>query len=172
LAVAQGIIKNHGGAISFKSQVGQGTTFEVLLPLLQTKTPPEKTTAATSIPTGNEHILVVDDEPAIVEVVSDLLQSLGYQVTVCTESPMALDIFRANPDDFDLLVSDQTMPGLTGLELAREITAIKPALPVILCTGFSRDIDADTAKRLGIKGFIMKPLAFGELARLVRSLLD
>jgi len=171
LAVALGIIKNHGGSLTFTSQVGKGTTFRILLPLLQTRPAPEKPVDQT-LPTGNEHILLVDDETAITEVVSDLLQSLGYRITVSNDSPEALALFRRNPGDFDLVITDQTMPGLTGLDLAREIAAIKPALPVILCTGFSRDIDAESARKLGIKGFAMKPVSFGEMARLVRTLLD
>ncbi len=171
LAVALGIIKNHGGSLTFTSQVGKGTTFRILLPLLQTRPAPKKL-ADQTLPTGSEHILVVDDETAITEVVSDLLRSLGYRITVSNDSPAALALFRSHPDDFDLVITDQTMPGLTGLELAREIAAFKPTLPVILCTGFSRDIDAESARKQGIRGFAMKPVAFGEMARLIRSLLD
>jgi len=173
LAVAQGIIKNHGGAITFQSRVGKGTTFLILLPLLEARPLPENNAGETTdLPTGNEHILVVDDEPTITEVLTDLLQSLGYRVTATNDSRQALETYRSNPEVFDLIITDQTMPRMTGLELARAVSAIDPEMPLILCTGFSRDVDAETAKRMGIKGFAMKPLSFGEIARLVRSLLD
>jgi len=171
LAVAQGIIKNHGGSITCASQVGQGTTFRVLLPLLPARMAPGKP-AETTMPTGNERLLVIDDETTITAVMADLLQSLGYRVSVSNDSPAALALFRSDPDAFDLVITDQTMPGLTGLDLARAIAAIKPDLPLILCTGFSKDIDAESAQKQGIKGFAMKPVDFGEIASLIRALLD
>jgi signal transduction histidine kinase/ActR/RegA family two-component response regulator len=171
LAMAGSIVKSHGGAIKMQSEVGKGTTFTIFLPLLQGIPPMEKISDET-IPTGTEHILVVDDEPAIVEILVSLLQNLGYRVTAATDSLNALESLRAAPDAFDLLITDQTMPRMTGLELARAATAIRPGLPLILCTGFSRDIDAVNAESLGIRGFAMKPITLREIAQLIRKALD
>ncbi len=171
LAMASNIVKSHGGTINLQTEAGKGTTFTVFLPLHQTM-PRVKEIPEEAIPTGTEHILLVDDEPAIVEVLVSLLQNLGYRVTSATCSLMALESLRAAPESFDLLITDQTMPQMTGLELSREVTAVRPGLPVILCTGFSRDIDADNAVSLGISGFAMKPVTLREIAHLIRKILD
>jgi len=171
LAMAANIAKSHGGTISLRTEVGKGSTFTLFLPLIQT-IQEEADIPEEAIPTGTEHILVVDDEPAIVEVLVSLLQNLGYRVTAASGSLMALESLKADPDDFDLLITDQTMPQMTGLELARAATAIRPGFPMILCTGFSRDIDAGNAESLGIRGFVMKPVTLREIAKLIRKVLD
>jgi signal transduction histidine kinase/ActR/RegA family two-component response regulator len=171
LAMARSIVKHHGGAINLQTEPGHGATFTVYLPLLQCLPQPE-IAGEESIPTGTERILVVDDEPAIVEVLTHLLRSLGYQVTAAIGSQNALEIFQSGPTGFDLLITDQTMPQMTGLELTRAVTSLRPGLPVILCTGYSRDIDAENAESLGVRGFAMKPVTLREIAMLTRRVLD
>jgi len=123
-------------------------------------------------PHGNERILLVDDEEILVEMGKKILEKLGYQVTARTKSTEALAAFLEQPDSFDMVISDQTMPDLTGVDLARQILKKRPGLPIILCTGYSSLISAESTANLGIKGFIMKPLAKKELADLVRKLFD
>lgn len=123
------------------------------------------------IPTGTERVLIVDDEEALAEMGQEILEELGYRVTAKTSSAEALSLFRAGPDQFDLIITDQTMPELTGVELAREIMAIRQDIPIILCTGFSRLVDVDSAKELGIRALAIKPLTKREIARTLREVL-
>ena len=125
-----------------------------------------------SIPTGDERILFVDDEEALVEMGEDVLAELGYDVTSRTSSKEALSLVKENPARFDLIITDQTMPGMTGVELAKEILAIRPDTPIIMCTGFSHVVDAGKAKVAGISAFAMKPLTKREIARTIRQVLD
>jgi DNA-binding NtrC family response regulator len=117
-------------------------------------------------------VLRIDDEDSLTEAGQGILAELGYEATVKNRSVEALALFRADPKRFDLVVTDQTMPYMTGIELAREILAIRADMPIILATGFSALVDADSAKAAGIRGFVMKPLTKGELARTVRTVLD
>ena len=123
-------------------------------------------------PTGCERILLVDDEEMVVLLEQMMLEKLGYRITVRTSSPDALAAFKANPGNFDLVISDRGMPNMTGEQLAREIFSIKPEIPIILCTGFSDENDEKRAKAMGIKGFLMKPVSLDNLAITVRKVLD
>ena len=171
LAVVHGIVKNHKGAITVYSEIEKGTTFNVFLPRIQDETRPE-TVSSESIPTGKERILVVDDEEPQLQSVTHMLEKLGYNVVAKTDSLEALDVFRAESDAFDLVITDQTMPKMTGDKLAKSILSIRPNLPIILCTGFSEIIDADEAKALGIREFVMKPFTVREMAEKVRKVLE
>jgi len=171
LSVVYGIVRDHGGVINVASEPGKGTTVSVYLPLVETteliqKSEPEL------IAGGSERILFIDDEPALVEVGSLILTSLGYQITSRTSSIEALEVFRVRPYDFDLVITDMTMPNMTGNKLAREIMHIRPAIPVIICTGFSEAITSESAKAIGIKAFIMKPLIRQQIAATIRRVLD
>jgi signal transduction histidine kinase/DNA-binding response OmpR family regulator len=171
LAVVHGIVANHGGALMVESTVGKGTKVEVYLPTIQT---PAWNGSGDQdlIPVGKETILFVDDEETIVRLGKELLSPLGYTVEVYTSSQEALNAFRNSPQRFDLVITDQTMPGLTGEALSRELLRIRPELPIILCTGFSHIITAEKAKTLGIQAYLMKPLAIRDLAPIVRHVLD
>ena len=171
LAVVHGIVTNHGGALMIDSLGGKGTKIEVYLP----KIPAPGWDGAEDqgpIPLGKETILFVDDEETIVHLGKELLSQLGYTVEVQTNSLEALNVFRHDPLRFDLVITDQTMPGLTGEALARELLRIRPELPIILCTGFSHIMTAEKAKALGIQAYLMKPLAIRDLAPIVRHVLD
>jgi len=172
LSVVHGIVKEHGGDIRVNSEVGKGTAFHVYLPLLEDTGDNRAATAIRNYPKGCESILLVDDEEPIARMVQMILERLGYQITVRMSSPDALADFKANPHNFDLVISDMGMPILTGGQLARELISIKPGIPIILCTGFSDENDEQRAKAMGIKGFIMKPVATGDLATMVRKVLD
>ena len=124
------------------------------------------------IPMGSERILFVDDEEPLVMIGEAILAQLGYEVTCRTNSREALELLKQDASRFDMVITDQTMPGITGLELAKELLAVRPELPVILCTGFSHLVDADYAKAAGIRAFATKPLTKGEIARTVRKVLD
>jgi PAS domain S-box-containing protein len=171
LSVAHGIVKAHGGTIGVTSQEGRGTTFTVLLPAIS---PSDEGALSrpTALPGGSERILVVDDEAMLAQMTAQLLERLGYRVTAETSSPRALERFRRSPGEFDLVITDMTMPGVTGKELALEILALRPQLPVILCTGFSEVIDEPSARAIGIRAFTMKPIVMRELAETVRRVLD
>ena len=173
LAIIHGIAKKSGGFVSCKSLLGEGTTFHVYLPVHAVTSPPEiETTPLDLTQTGIESILFVDDEEMLTEMGKTMLERLGYKVTVETNSIEALKIIQDQPDRFDLVITDQTMPGMTGSDLARRILQIRPGLPIILCTGFSNLISEEKARIYGIKGFAMKPLAKKDLAALVRKVLN
>ena len=163
--------RSGSGDVGVESKPGKGATFTVCFP----KIAEEPTTDAVSddtIPTGYERILFVDDEETLVELGEELLAQLGYEVLSRTSSREALALFRLDPSRFDLVITDQTMPELTGVGLAKEIMAIRSDIPTILCTGFSQLVDASAAKAAGIKGFAMKPLTKREIARTIRQVLD
>ena len=171
LAVVDGVVREHGGVITVASQLGQGTRFDVYLPVVDARDESMRQVEH-ALERGDERILVVDDEPFQVDLVARLLSSLGYAVTTAAASREALERFRNAPADFDLVITDMTMPELTGDRLAREILAIRPNMPLILCTGYSEAIDETKAKRLGIREFVMKPVVFKDLACIVRRALD
>ena len=171
LAVVHGIVQAHNGAIYVDSNVGLGTTFEVLFPRVDSNATKENNTDQSLIG-GNERILFVDDEEALVEVTQHILQELGYSVCAKTSSLDALDEFTENAGKYDLVISDQTMPGITGAELADEMFSIKPDIPFILCTGFSDVITEDKAIELGIKRFLIKPVPMHDFAITIRQVLD
>jgi CheY-like chemotaxis protein len=124
------------------------------------------------VPGGKERILLIDDEELLAEMGKDMLERLGYHVTVRRSSLEALSTFQNSPGEFDLVITDQTMPDMTGSDLARRMMQIRPSIPIILCTGYSNLIDEDSAKALGIKEFALKPLTKGVIAKLIRKVLE
>ena len=172
LSVVMGIIKESQGYITVESEPGKGSTFAVYFPKVAEKQLADATASDEPIPTGTERILFVDDEKPLVQMGEARLAELGYQVTSLASSREALELLKQNPSGFDLVITDQTMPEMTGIELAKHILTLRPQLPVILCTGFSHIVDAEAAKAAGIRVFVMKPLTQGEIARAVRKALD
>ena len=172
LAVVLGIVKKYGGDIRVYSEPGQGASFQVYFPVLGKAE--EGLAAILSLPlvTGDERILLVDDELSIVESMQKMLEFHGYHVAVKTSSVAALEDFRLVPQDFDLVITDQTMPQLTGDQLVLEMKKIRPDIPIILCTGFSNTIDDTKARALGIDAFLMKPVLRKELVETIRNVLD
>ena len=172
LSVVHGIVKNHGGGIAVESTPGEGTTFHVYLPVSSATREDMPDNDPEPLRGGRERILLVDDEPQVTDAQCRLLQGLGYRVAVEYDGIPALDRLTADPDAFDLVISDMAMPGMTGDQLMRAFHALRPDIPVILCTGYSRRLDLKDLKALGAAAAALKPLARGELARLVRRVLD
>ncbi len=171
LAVVHGIVKSYNGDITVESERGKGTTFHILLPRIETGISPAKEPLA-RLPRGNERILFVDDEKTAVDVIQQMLERLGYDVEAWTSSMECLNAFRENPDAYDLVITDMTMPNMTGIELVREILGIRSRIPIILCTGYSDRINEEKARDMGIAAFIMKPIVMREIATIVRKVLD
>ena len=171
LAMVHGMVTNHGGKIAVDSKLGQGSVFTIYLPVTRKRTTHD-TGKPERLPAGTERILFVDDEAAITRMTSQVLKRLGYQVTIRTSSLEALELFKSKPNEFDLVISDMTMPNLTGDLLAIELMNIRPDIPVILCTGYSKKISDESATRIGIKALIYKPLVKAELAQVIRSVLN
>jgi two-component system, cell cycle sensor histidine kinase and response regulator CckA len=171
LAMVHGIVKRHKGAIEVRSEPGRGSSFHIYLPKIQSKAAGE-VQEPSELLRGTETILLIDDEEALVDVGQKMLQSLGYEVTIKTSSTEALKLFAERPDSFDLVITDYTMPRMTGSDLAREMIRIRPDIPIILSTGFTERITPEKANELGIREFLMKPLSIRELARVVRRSLD
>lgn len=172
LSLVHGIVRDHGGLIKVESEVGKGSTFRVYFPAVREAAVRECQAPADSVSTGTERILLVDDEEDVVAVQREGLTRLGYQVTIATDSDEAFQLFCANPNGFDLIITDQTMPNMTGVELARKIPTIRRDIPVILCTGYSAMVDEKEALATGICHFVIKPVELAKLARLVRATLD
>lgn len=172
LSVVQGIIKSCNGAIHVYSEQGMGTQVHVYLPIMKKMKEIDSAALAKPIQGGSERILIVDDEEMIVNMEKLMLERLGYHVTPMMGSVETLAIFKENPDTFDLLITDMTMPQMTGIQLAKEIRSIRPDIPVIICSGFSDQINSDTSKAMGIQGYLMKPVIKKELANTIRAVLD
>jgi CheY-like chemotaxis protein len=172
LSVVIGIVKRTGGHITVESEPGKGSTFTVYFPKVAGGPVVAPAGREEAIPTGSERILFIDDEEALVEMGEEILSELGYEVISRRGSREALALFRLDPSRFDLVITDQTMPELTGIDLSREITVIRPGMPIILCTGFSHLVDAESARTAGIRGFAMKPLTKREIATAIRKVLD
>ena len=172
LAMVHGIVRNHGGRILVESEVGKGTTFHVYLPRATARPNPADATMADRMPGGRERILLVDDEEELVLVVKDMLQHLGYRVITRSSCLEALAAFRENPARFDLVLTDMTMPDMTGDKFSRKLMEIRPDIPIILSTGYSETIDAAKARDIGIRAFVLKPLMLKQLAQTIRQVLD
>jgi PAS domain S-box-containing protein len=176
LSVVHGIVRNHGGAITVSSKEGAGATFEVYLPRLEQICLDAAAETLATPPTGNERILFVDDEEDVVFAGKKMLERLGYQVVVGRDGLDALSIFREQPASFDLVITDQTMPNMTGTELTRELMLIRPDIPVILCTGLGPTVETalqrDGEDITGIREIAMKPLDREELAGIIRRVLN
>jgi two-component system cell cycle sensor histidine kinase/response regulator CckA len=171
LAVTNGIVKSHKGCICVESTAGIGSVFKLYFPIM---TMPEevKTFELAPIQGGNESILFVDDEDFFVDLGARILDGLGYNVITANGSLKALEIFISQPDRFDLVITDQTMPKMTGLELSRKLHAIRPHLPIIICTGFSEIISGKTADQISVSHIVYKPATRRDLALAVRKVLD
>ncbi|MEN6317717.1 MAG: PAS domain S-box protein [Syntrophaceae bacterium] len=172
LSVVYGIVKGYGGTIVVKSEVGRGTEFHVYIPLITNTEEYRKEEAVESIIGGKGRILFVDDEEVLMELGKDMLTTLGYEVIGKKGSVEALNFFKTQPDKFDLIITDMTMPNMTGVDLAREILKIYPKIPIILCTGFSEIISEERAKDIGIRQYIMKPVSMVSLSKVVREVLN
>jgi len=171
LSVTHGIVRSFGGAIYAFSEPGKGSIFKVFIPAIERRINPEQRTK-TPVPKGTEHILFIDDEPMLAKMGKQLLESLGYQVEMMTKSSDALKLFRKKPGRFDLVITDMTMPHITGEKLAIELMNIRPDIPVILSSGFNYNIDEKKAMALGIRAFISKPVLKQEIAETIRNVLD
>jgi PAS domain S-box-containing protein len=169
LSVVHGIVMGCGGAITVESEPGEGALFRIYLPVLEGEVESRpKLPQDDLVPLGTERVLFVDDEEAIADLGRRILEYLGYQATVVTSALEALQVFEADPESFDLVITDQTMPGMTGSEMVREMLKIRPELPIILCTGYSAVINPEKARSLGVKRFLMKPLDIAQTARAIR----
>jgi signal transduction histidine kinase/ActR/RegA family two-component response regulator len=172
LSVIHGMVKNHGGDITVSSTPGKGSAFHVFLPLIDEIDEETKTNSFSEAAGGNEHILLVDDEEQIVALMQQMLENLGYRVTARTDGQEALKVFAQHPEEFDLVITDMTMPHITGDRLAQKLIGIKPDIPIILCTGFNETITEEKALSRGIQKFIMKPVVKSELASAIRAVLE
>jgi len=172
LSVVHGIVKNHGGHLAFQSETGKGTTFHVLFPKIQASEADREDHAAEHISGGSEHIWVLDDDPMIAQMEKSMLERFGYRVQAFTDGETFLKAFEQSTNRIDLILTDMTMPKMTGADLAREIIAIRPDIPIVLCSGFNETIDEEKAKSIGFREFIMKPVVMRQLADTVRKVLD
>lgn len=172
LAVVHGIVQNHGGHISVSSEVGQGTTFHVYLPIIESQAIEQGVSESfMSVLGNNAHILFVDDEVAIMGLAEKVFSQYGYRISTFSDPLQALQSFTAEPEQYDLLITDMTMPHMTGDRLAQEVLQIRPDFPVILCTGYSEKINKEKAGTIGIKKYIPKPLVMSKLVQSVYQLL-
>ena len=170
LSVVYGIVKQYGGAILVRSKPGLGSVFRIYLPALEIETAaPER--KEMEMPHGSGRILFVDDEEALVEIARQMMEYLGYEVVTASNGTQALEIFRREPGRYNLVITDMTMPGMTGLNLAREILRLRPDLPVLICTGYSETLTEEIAQQSGIREILTKPLSMDKLARVLKKML-
>ena len=172
LSVVHGIVARHHGEISVESEPGKGAAFLIMFPTTEQSILRKEHRPAGSVKTGSERILIVDDEHDLTELFALALRQLGYQIITCNSAQEALEAFREHPGQFDLVLTDQAMPGMTGVQLSRELLRINPDIPIILATGYSETVSAQQAKTLGIRQFLKKPVEIDALARLIRHILD
>jgi len=168
LAMVHGIVESYGGKIVVKSRPGEGTLISVYIPIAHERRR-EATAEREELPRGSGRILFVDDEAQLVKMGSRMLEVLGYEVETRTSSVEALKLFRSRPKSFDLVITDMTMPNMTGDELARELFKIRADIPVIICTGYSRKLSDTTVLDNGIEGVLYKPVVKAELAGMVKN---
>lgn len=171
LSVTHGIVSDHHGAISVHSVQGSGTTFTLYFPQTLASLQESRLKIPSGMPRGEGTVLFVDDETTIVAFAKPLLEGLGYHVLAYTDSLEALEVFRGNPNTFDVIITDQTMPDYTGEMLAQEILTIRPDLPIILCTGFSHVMTEEKALSIGIRAFLLKPFSTKDLAQTIQRVL-
>ena len=171
LAVVHGFVKNHNGTIRVDSSQGKGTKFSILFPVTSEK-PVAETQTDKNIPRGNETLLFVDDEISITKMVQRMFERLGYKVETATTPQDALELFRSKPDHFDLVITDMTMPQMTGVTLSEKLMDIRKDIPIIICTGHSTLVDEEKAKELGLAAYVMKPINMLETAQTIRKVLD
>lgn len=172
LSMVHGIVKKYGGHLTFQSEAGKGTTFHVLFPKIQASETDREDHTAEQIPGGSEHIWVLDDDPMIAQMEKSMLEQFGYRVQAFTDGEAFLKAFEQSADRIDLILTDMTMPKMTGVELAQKIIKIRPDVPIVLCSGFNETIDEEKAKSIGFREFIMKPVVMSKLADTVRKVLD
>jgi signal transduction histidine kinase len=171
LAVVHGIVQNHSGRINIKSELGKGSAFEIFFPIVE-ETDKASEPVEEKMPTGDEHILFVDDEKLIIDVARQMLESLGYKVDSMQSSVEALALFKDNHKDYDLVITDMAMQEMHGISLAEEIRKIDPGIPIILCTGYTEQIDKLKENTNDIDRLVMKPFTLQEMAGIIRGLLD
>nr|MCU0585542.1 response regulator [Desulfobacterales bacterium] len=172
LAVVHGIVQSHRGAITVSSRLGAGATFDVYFPMVEAAASAAEAALEEALPGGRERILFVDDEPSIQFLGKQMLGSLGYAVSTCGSAVAALDLFRSDPSAFDLVITDMTMPLMTGDRMALEMMGLRPDLPVIICTGYNELLTEERARELGIRVLLMKPFLKNEAAEVIRQVLD
>jgi len=172
LSVVQGIVKSYGGDIAVTSSPGEGTEFTIHFPVTEMEKKKKTVTESDSIEGGNEKILLIDDEPNILKIGKKMLERIGYQVTMENDSEKALEKIQSNPGNFDLIITDMTMPRMDGATLARKVLEDYPELPIILCTGYSDRIIKEKIKDIGIKALINKPMSFPVIAGEIRQILN
>ncbi len=173
LAVVHAIVRNHGGTVAVESRLGAGSSFRVFLPVLVDQAPPSPVPIAALEPprAGGEHVLLVDDEPAILSAARHLLQRLGYQVTALTDGSAAVAAVRERAGEFDIVVTDLRMPGMTGVEVARAVGEVAPGLPVVLVTGFNQGWTGERAREVGIRAVVEKPFTATRLGSVISEVL-
>ncbi|MGD9212175.1 MAG: response regulator [Desulfobacteraceae bacterium] len=172
LALVHGIVKNHNGTVLVTSQLGQGTTFDIYIPIVSLNAQPVSSRVMGSIPTGDGRILFVDDEIVQKDLAKKMLERLGYRVTTYDCAQTALSLFQHNPHQFDLVITDMTMPRMTGDIFARKIMHLRPDIPIIICTGYSEKMNEEKALSMGIKGFMMKPFSMHTMGTLIHNILS
>jgi CheY-like chemotaxis protein len=171
LAVVLGIVKSHSGALLVDSKPGKGATFSIFFPLSKEKLMVESETTE-ELPTGHETILFVDDEISLVEMVGEMLERLGYHVETAMTPGNALELFNSNPGHFDLVITDMTMPQMTGVKLSEKLKDIRSDIPIIISTGHSTLVDEEKVKELGLAAYVMKPINIQNIASIIRKVLD
>ncbi|MFO7599521.1 MAG: PAS domain S-box protein [Candidatus Desulfacyla sp.] len=171
LSVVYGIVESYHGAVTVDSRPGEGSVFEVFLPVIEDRSGTESRRIR-PIPTGKEEILFVDDEKEIADITGEVLESLGYRVHVETNPAEALKVFEERPDEFGLVITDMTMPGMTGEVLARKLISIRSDIPIIICTGYGEVIGKGRAREMGVREILMKPASIGTVAEAIRKVLD
>ncbi len=172
LSMVHGIVQSLNGHITVCSELGIGSSFQVYLPSMESAPSPSIVSKHMPLPTGTENILLVDDKRVVLQSEKEMLEQLGYHVSCLTSSEDAFYLFQQKPNDFDLVVTDMTMPDMTGDELAKNVLSIRPDVPIVLCTGYSEKINKEKAQALGIRGFISKPVRLMDFAKTIREILD